>query len=253
MCTHVPVPVHTFSSSRSTFPLRAQSLDFHNSGQLPCTYGRASTKDDSAGLAGPAAPPGASQRAVRMDAARRLLGVAEGVSRGCVEAAFRRLSMTCHPDKAPAHLSADERAASALKWKQLCDAKSVLLQAAAPFTRRERRAVHARHSPRDDAVENKPTRGDHAPLSASRSGSARAKRAAAKGRASMAALPAPEGVAATMPGRRARRTANARRWVFWASRSHRSARPLRFERLPNSVESFAFGPGRPSCQGWSWS
>ena len=36
--------------------------------------------------------------------------------------------MTCHPDKVAAHSSADERATGALKWKQLCEAKSVLLQ-----------------------------------------------------------------------------------------------------------------------------
>ena len=64
---------------------------------------------------------------------------------------------------------------------------------ASAMTRKDRRAVHKRQGPRDEAVEDRPNLGGHAPGSANRSGAFSKRRAALKRQASRAALPAPEG------------------------------------------------------------
>ncbi|CAK0895116.1 unnamed protein product, partial [Prorocentrum cordatum] len=78
-----------------------------------------------------AATPHAFQRAARLGRARQVLGVAEGAHRDAIEGSFRRLSVPCRPDKAPAGLTAAEAVARVQRWKDLCDAKSLLLKAAA--------------------------------------------------------------------------------------------------------------------------
>ncbi|CAK0859269.1 unnamed protein product [Prorocentrum cordatum] len=75
-----------------------------------------------------AATPRAFQRAARLGRARQVLGVAEGAHRDAIEGSFRRLSVPCRPDKAPAGLTAAE---AVQRWKDLRDAKSLLLKAAA--------------------------------------------------------------------------------------------------------------------------
>ncbi len=58
--------------------------------------------------------------------AREVLGVADGVDRAGVEAAYRERALTCHPDKV-AHLDADFVRLAEWKFKRLQAARDVLL------------------------------------------------------------------------------------------------------------------------------